>query len=160
MRPAAGAGLSLTTVGLVSTHLSGVQVLFDGIPAPVEVRAYRLLDNRSHEETLWDDDLLGSDYSIWKERGLGEGLKDADAAPAIPVTAVNVPGDLWILGEHRLLCGDATAASSLERVLDGGRADMVFTDPPYNVDYSQPAHILVAVEAIDGRKGIDVIGVT
>ena len=47
-----------------------------------------------------------------------------------------MPGDLWILGEHRLLCGDATIAADIERVLAGGLADMVFTDPPYNVDYT------------------------
>ena len=49
------------------------------------------------------------------------------------------PGDLWVLGSHRVLCGDATALSSGDRVLEGGLADMVFTDPPYNVDYSQPS---------------------
>src|SRR5690606_29042033 len=63
------------------------------------------------------------------------GNTDEDAAPEAPETAVTVPGDVWILGEHRLLCGDATVLSDLEKVLAGGLADMVATDPPYNVNY-------------------------
>jgi DNA modification methylase len=51
------------------------------------------------------------------------------------VVPITVPGDLWILGNHRLLCGDATSMEAIETVLDGGTADMVFIDPPYNVAY-------------------------
>ena len=53
----------------------------------------------------------------------------------MPVEPVSKPGDLWILGNHRLLCGDATVLSDVERLMDGQLADMVFSDPPYNVDY-------------------------
>jgi hypothetical protein len=63
------------------------------------------------------------------------GLTDEDAVPAEPERAVTVPGDVWILGDHRLLCGDATQMADVEKVLAGGLADMVFTDPPYNVAY-------------------------
>jgi len=126
--------------------------------AAAEVRAYRLLDNRSHEESSWDEDLLGSE--LFDLEGLGmnleltgfgmeeidrllgrdsKGLTDPDAVPAMPEAPVSAPGDLWILGAHRLLCGDATEEDSLERVLKGGRADLSFTDPPYNVDYCQPS---------------------
>ena len=63
------------------------------------------------------------------------GLTEDDDAPALPEQAVTQPGDLWILGEHRLLCGDATVLADVERVLGGQLADMTFTDPPYNVDY-------------------------
>ena len=66
-----------------------------------------------------------------------EGLTEDDEAPALPEQAVTQPGDLWMLGEHRLLCGDATVLADVERVLDGQLADMTFTDPPYNVDYAQ-----------------------
>ena len=52
---------------------------------------------------------------------------------------VTKPGDLWLLGNHRLLCGDATVLGNVERVLDGGLADLCFTDPPYNVDYGNSA---------------------
>jgi len=127
---------------------------------PAQVRAYRLLDNRSHEETTWDGDLLGLELLDLKGLGVDldltgfdlheideflaradgtDGLTDPDAVPQVPESPVSKPGDLWVLGRHRVLCGDATALSSSERVLEGGLADMVFTDPPYNVDYSQPS---------------------
>ena len=67
------------------------------------------------------------------------GLTDDDEAPALPERAVTQPGDLWVLGEHRLLCGDATVMADLERVLDGSQADMTWTDPPYNVAYGSSA---------------------
>jgi len=126
---------------------------------PAQVRAYRLLDNRSHEESTWDFDLLGLELLDLKGMGVdldltgfnfdeidellarteGEaGLTDADAVPEVPETTVSQPGDLWVLGHHRVLCGDATSREDVERVLAGGLADMVFTDPPYNVDYTQP----------------------
>ena len=63
------------------------------------------------------------------------GHTDEDASPEVPETAVTVPGDVWVLGEHRLLCGDSTQIESVEKVLAGGLADMVFCDPPYNVNY-------------------------
>jgi DNA modification methylase len=57
----------------------------------------------------------------------------------LPEQAVTKPGDLWVLGEHRLLCGDATVLADVERVLGGSLADMCFTDPPYNVHYGSSA---------------------
>ena len=64
-----------------------------------------------------------------------EGLTDEDAVPEVPETAVTVPGDVWVLGDHRLLCGDATVLADVEKVLAGGLADIVFCDPPYGVNY-------------------------
>lgn len=127
---------------------------------PAQVRTYRLLDNRSHEETSWDDGLLGLELLDLKDMGVNldltgfateeigdflaraegtDGLTDPDAVPEVPENPVSKPGDLWVLGKHRLLCGDATRLSEVERILDGRQADMVFTDPPYNVNYSQPS---------------------
>ena len=98
---------------------------------PEQVRAYRLMDNRSHEETRWDDDLLKLELADLKDLDLdleltgfgfdeihellesGEnvsGLVDEDEVPQLPADPVTRPGDLWILGEHRILCGDATVA--------------------------------------------------
>jgi len=122
---------------------------------PAQVRAYRLLDNRSHEETTWDLDLLGLELLDLKGLGIdleltgfdfhqidellaranGEGWTDEDAVPEAPETPVSAPGDLWVLGKHRLYCGDATLAGSYDTVLAGCAADMTFTDPPYGVDY-------------------------
>ena len=127
---------------------------------PAQARAYRLLDNRSHEETSWDQDLLGLELLDLKGMGVdldltgfameeiddllaradnSDGLTDPDAVPEVPEHPVSKPGDLWVLGKHRLLCGDATELRAVERVLAGGTANMVYTDPPYNVDYKQPS---------------------
>jgi DNA modification methylase len=67
------------------------------------------------------------------------GHTDEDAVPETPEVAISVPGDLWILGDHRLFCGDATQLKSIEKVMDGGLADMVFCDPPYGVAYGSSA---------------------
>lgn len=58
-----------------------------------------------------------------------------DEVPKPPADPVTKPGDLWLLGDHRLLCGDSTKAEDVERLMDGARADMVLTDPPYGVAY-------------------------
>jgi len=127
---------------------------------PAQVRAYRLLDNRSHEETDWDNDLLGLELVDLKDMGLGldltgfdldeienllgaakrsEGLTDPDVLPQVREQTVSKVGEMWILDNHRLLCGDATCLLDAQRVLDGGSADMTFTDPPFNVNYKQPS---------------------
>jgi len=119
---------------------------------PEQVRAYRLADNRTHEETAWDLTLLAVELSdlasmsvdltstafdeIELDRLLpSEDDERANAAPPLPLAPVTRPGDIWLLGQHRLLCGDATQIVDVQKVLAGGLADMVFTDPPYNVDY-------------------------
>jgi DNA modification methylase len=119
-------------------------------------RAYVLADNKLALNAGWDESLLALEVTDLGDLGFdlrlagfadievdrlidlhqsGGAPRFPDEAPAPPVTAVTRPGDLWLLGEHRLLCGDATKAEDLARVLDGGLADMVFTDPPYNVAY-------------------------
>ncbi len=91
-------------------------------------------------EEEYDLDLLGFDDAE-REALLAEpetefaGNTDDDAVPETPEAAVTVPGDVWVLGEHRLLCGDSTQMEALKRVLAGGLADMTFCDPPYNVNY-------------------------
>ena len=71
------------------------------------------------------------------DQDAAEGLIDEDTVPEVPETPVTVTGDLWVLGpEHRLLCGDATVAADVQRLMAGAAsADLVFTDPPYNVRY-------------------------
>ena len=64
-----------------------------------------------------------------------EGLTDEDAVPDAPEVHVTVEGDVWLLGRHRLMCGDSTSIDAVERLMGGVKADMVFTDPPYGVDY-------------------------
>jgi DNA modification methylase len=72
-----------------------------------------------------------------------EGLTDPDEVPEVDDDPITLTGDLIILGDHRLLCGDATKREDVDRLMDGQKADMVFTDPPYNVDYGaskKPRH--------------------
>jgi site-specific DNA-methyltransferase (adenine-specific) len=64
-----------------------------------------------------------------------EGLTDEDAVPEVPAVPVTVEGDVWLLGRHRLMCGDSTSIAHLERLCDGQLVDMWLTDPPYNVAY-------------------------
>ena len=64
-----------------------------------------------------------------------EGLTDEDAVPEVPEQPKTVLGDVWVLGNHRLMCGDSTMVDAVEQLMDGGKADLVFTDPPYGVEY-------------------------
>jgi DNA modification methylase len=65
-----------------------------------------------------------------------EGETDEDAVPEVPAQPVTVEGDVWLLGRHRLMCGDSTSIDAVERLMAGRKADMVFTDPPYNVAFN------------------------
>jgi DNA modification methylase len=113
-----------------------------------------LADNRSSDLSDWDHEMLRQlseehDLTPWFEDDelLAEvlepeqGLTDADDVPEAPEDPITKPGDLWILGNHRLLCGDSTNPQHVERLMDGKKADMVFTDPPYGMnldtDYSK-----------------------
>jgi DNA modification methylase len=111
-------------------------------------RAYVLADNRLALDAGWDERLLAEELAALADEGFGVevvGFSDAELAdllepelpeemvPPAPETPVSTLGDLWILGEHRVLCGDATDADVLDRILAGGSAACVWTDPPYNV---------------------------
>lgn len=74
------------------------------------------------------DDIMFSDEEAASD--------EDDAVPETPVEAISKTGDLWKLGDHYVLCGDATILTDIEKVMQGQLADMVFTDPPYNVDYA------------------------
>ena len=113
---------------------------------PEQVNALRLVDNKSNESD-WDFDLLsvelpGLDLSAFDfDWGLPEDQTEdvvEDEAPEVdedaePITKL---GDIWQLGRHRLMCGDSTDKETVELLMDGKKADMVFTDPPYNVAFN------------------------
>lgn len=116
--------------------------------------AYRIADNRTNEETEWDDEKLRIEFASLGDLDLtltgfdlrqvtsyirggpqvGEDDVPADAAPRVKA------GDLWRLGEHRLLCGDCTVEADVERLMGGARAGLMNTDPPYLVDYDGMNH--------------------
>jgi len=116
-------------------------------------RAYIIADNRLALDAGWDEELLRIEFDELGEAGFDieltgftldeigalqieevEGLTDEDAVPELPETPVTVEGDVWLLGNHRLMCGDSTSIDAVDKLMDGQKADMVFTDPPYRMD--------------------------
>ena len=111
-------------------------------------REYAILHNKTAELSAWDIDLLAEDIGDLDfsgfdiDWGFPADVEETeiveDEAPEVdeenePITKL---GDIWQLGRNRLICGDSTDRATVERLMDGAKADMVFTDPPYNVDYS------------------------
>lgn len=118
-----------------------------------QIRAYVLADNRLAENARWDDALLISELEALTLDGFAIGLAgfsesdmdrllhgsrgrdDEDDVPEAPANPVTVEGDRWVLGPHRLVCGDATVAGVAQAALAGVRPSLMITDPPYGVDY-------------------------
>jgi DNA modification methylase len=144
-RVAAAAKLRLKSIPVIVAHGWSEE----------EKQAYRLADNELAARASWDPDLLHSELRDLKfgdfdldligfepDRleeilgGLGSsGLTDPDAIPEIPDQPVTRPGDVWLLGDHRVGCGDSTSAADVEPVLAGSRPHLMVTDPPYGVGY-------------------------
>ncbi len=121
--------------------------------SPDKVRALRIADNKLHELSSWDMELLpielgdlqSADFDLsllgFSEEDLSalmapagnDGLTDPDDVPGPPDAATTVPGDIWVLGNHRLMCGDSSKPADLDRLLGGQQIHLVNTDPPYNV---------------------------
>ncbi len=145
-RLAAARKLGLTEVPVVRlSHLSDTQR-----------KAYILADNRLALNAGWDNDLLKLELQELEIEGVDlemlgfskeeldgllnsleptEGLTDEDAVPETPEEPITKPGDIWVLGKHRLMCGDSTSIDHLEKLCNGRQVDMWLTDPPYNVAY-------------------------
>jgi len=133
--------------------LEEVPVLLCDDMTDIQVRAFRLSVNKVSEFADWDDemlrvelDALGVDGFDLELTGFSldeiadlqieevpEGLTDEDAVPEAPDKPLTVEGDVWVLGSHRLHCGDSTRIDAVEKLMDGHKADMVFTDPPYGI---------------------------
>jgi DNA modification methylase len=123
---------------------------------PTQVKAFRLMVNRSVTWADWDEEALALELQELKDldfdlgltgfeddelarllaaQDAADGFTDEDAAPELPETPISMAGDLWILGDHRLLVGDATNHTDVATLMAAETADLIFTDPPYNVDY-------------------------
>ena len=136
---------------------------------PEQIKAFRIADNKTAELSEWDYDLLPVEISDLEMAGfdlsllgfgdkeiiklldtdLTQGLTDPDDVPEVSEEAITQPGDIWLLGKHRLLCGDATDADTIKKLMDGKKTNMVFCDPPYNVDYGcskNPRHKIRKIE--------------
>jgi len=140
-RVIAARNIGMTTAAVFKSPLRGVQAV-----------AYAIADNRTSELAEWDDDVLRetlaalqNDESIdelvtgFSEEEIDDLISQAsgevveDEVPEPPVDPVTKPGDLWILGEHRLLCGDSTKAEDVARVMGGAKAALIHADPPYGM---------------------------
>lgn len=104
---------------------------------------YRITNNKTGELAEWDFEILEADFSSNELLEFGFDIKDLtqsevveDNAPPVPKQARTVKGDIYQLGNHRVMCGDSTMIDDVEKLMDGKKADMVFTDPPYGVNYS------------------------
>ena len=121
---------------------------------PEQINAYRIADNRTAEESEWDNELLKMEIKELEDKdfkldllGFNEdqlnnllfeekqGLTDEDEVPETPEEPITKLGDIWKLGNHRLMCGDCTFIDNIDLVTKKEKIDMVFTDPPYNIDY-------------------------
>ena len=159
------------------------QLALDEVPVhvatdmePEAVRAYRIADNRTGENAEWDYDLLPLEIGALQDSGfdcellgfdsdelaallhpgVDQGLTDPDEVPEPPDEAITQPGDIWILGNHRLMCGDSSKPEELDRLLDGQPIHLVHMDPPYNVSVSPRSKNAIAAGnstfAGDGKK--------
>lgn len=140
-------------------------------------RAYVIADNKLALNAGWDNEMLKVELDGLKDLDFDidltgfnadeladlfpesekAGLTDEDDVPEAPDKPVTVEGDIWVLGNHRLMCGDSTSIDAVEKLMDGSKADMVFTDPPYNIDYGNIKHPKFKVRSIenDNMSGSD-----
>lgn len=118
-------------------------------------RAYVIADNKLALNAGWDDELLALELSELGELGfdmeltgftleeidaltpeeIAPGLTDEDAVPEVQAEPVSKLGDIWLMGKHRVMCGDSTSIETVETLMDGQKADQLVTDPPYNIAY-------------------------
>ncbi len=136
--------------------------------SPDQVKALRVADNKTGELATWDFEILPIELAdlqamefdmlefgfdedelakLLSEEELVEGLTDPESIPEPPDEPVTQPGDLWILGDHRLLCGDSSKEADVDTLLNGNSIDMVNTDPPYNVSVQPRSNNAVAMAA-------------
>jgi len=157
-------------------NLETVPVILADDMTEAQIKAFRISVNRMADLADWDMDalkvelealeefdfdidLLGFDDDFMEELDLGidevEGLTDEDDVPEVPESPVSVRGDVWVLGSHRVMCGDSTSIDDVEKLMDGNKADMVFTDPPYGISIVSGSKI--GGDAAFGSKGAGTI---
>ena len=144
-----------------------------------QIKAYRIADNQTASIAEWNYELLpielkdlqATDFNLdvlgfdadalaqMLDNGVQDGQCDPDEVPAPPDEAITQPGDLWILGDHRLLCGDSGKAEDVDRLLDGAPVHLVNTDPPYGVKVApRSGNAMVTARAkkkYTGQQGMD-----
>ena len=149
--------------GIIAGHgrvLAAMKLSINEVPCielsgmtETQKRAYIIADNKIAENAGWDDEMLTLELEELKLEGfdveltgfsldeiaalspeeIPAGLTDEDYVPEVQPDPVSKLGDVWVLGKHRVMCGDSTSIDAVEVLMDGVKADMVFTDPPYGV---------------------------
>ena len=137
-------------------------------------KAYVIADNKLALNAGWDNDMLAIEFGELKDLDFNldligfdsdelanilkepetEGLTDEDAVPEAPEVPVTVEGDVWLLWCHRLMCGDSTSIDAVEKLMDEQKADVLFTDPPYGIDFSpqRGTHGKILNDALEGEE--------
>lgn len=151
--------------GVIAGHgriLAARKLNIDNVPTitlagmtDAQRRAYVIADNKLALNAGWDEEMLRVELTELSDLGYdldltgfnaeeladlmpteeNAGLTDEDAVPEVADEPVSKLGDIWLLGKHRLMCGDSTSIDAVELLMDGKKADMVFTDPPYGMSY-------------------------
>jgi DNA modification methylase len=134
--------------------MAEVPVILADDMTEAQIKAFRISVNRMAEFAEWDNELLALEFAELTDmefdldltgftadeiaaltpEQIEPGLTDEDAVPEPPAQPVTVQGDVWVLGKHRLMCGDSTSIDAVDTLMAGKKADMVFTDPPYGID--------------------------
>jgi DNA modification methylase len=140
-------------LGARKLGLANVPVMVARGWSKAQIQAYALADNKLALNAGWDEAMLALEIGELQEIGFDigligftdteiavltentVGLTDPDDTPDVPANPVSMPGDLWLLGKHRLLCGDSTTAADVEKVLGAVQPHLMVTDPPYGVNY-------------------------
>lgn len=170
--------------GIIAGHgriLAAQKLGMDTVPileadhlTEAQKRAYIIADNRLALDAGWDDEMLRVEFMDLQADDFdlsltgfeleeiaaltadepAEGLTDEDAVPEAPEQPVTVEGDVWLLGRHRLMCGDSTSIDAVQKLMNGRKADMVFTDPPYGIDFApqRGTHGKILNDALDGAE--------
>jgi hypothetical protein len=137
---------------------------------PAQVKAYRLMDNRSHDDSSFDLELLGLELEELKgldfdlqltgfdERELEDFLADPDMddranqVPDVPENPVTIPADVWLCGKHRVVCGDSTSPEVVSKLLDGRKPILMVTDPPYGISLDFEWRDRAGLNSVPGQK--------
>jgi DNA modification methylase len=142
--------------------LKEVPVVLADDMTDAQIKAFRLSVNKVAELAEWDNELLGLEIMDLKDMGFDidligfdadeinalfpdeptAGLTDEDAVPEVPEQPVTVEGDVWLLGRHRLMCGDSTSIDAVDKLMDGAKPDLIHTDPPYGMNAVTKSSVL------------------
>jgi hypothetical protein len=161
--------------GALALGLTTVPVIVLGHLNPAQRRALVIADNRLALDAEWDEEMLARELTALQEdegfdlsllgfsdqelaellaglEGTSEGLTDEDATPEVQDAPVTVVGNVWLLGDHRLMCDDSTSIDAVKKLMAGQQADMLLCDPPYNVCYGGAGGNAANKNKVDGGK--------